>query len=120
MYVLTAILFDSGGPARFAGFMAIVGVYLVFIASIAFFWSGMFRRQLLAGGLALLLFIAQGAISDIPHTERYWPINAAEWGSDVMDMDDEAEADWPSFPIAMGSIALLSVGAWGVFRRKEL
>ena len=50
MYILTLILFDNGGLARFAGFMAIIGVYLVFIGSIAFFWSGMFRRQLLAGG----------------------------------------------------------------------
>ncbi len=124
MYLLTLMLFDNGGLARFAGFMAILGVYLVFIASITLFWSGMFRRQLLAGGLALFLFIAQQPLAEIPHTARYWPIRTAEWGATLIEADEEAEAGadaaWPAFPIALASIVLLSVGAWGVFRRKEL
>ena len=33
---------------------------------------------------------------------------------------NEASAYWPAFAIALGSIAVLSVGAGGVFRRKEL
>ena len=33
---------------------------------------------------------------------------------------NEASRYWCAFAIALGSIALLSVGAWGVFRRKEL
>ena len=32
----------------------------------------------------------------------------------------ESSKYWPAFAIALGSIALLSVGAWGVFRGKEL
>ena len=123
-YVLTLILFDNGGLVGFAGFMAVIGVWLVFIGSITFFWSGMFTRPLLAGGIALFLFIAQGAVSEIPHTERYWPINAPEWAAVRFDFDDEensaARDRWPALPIAFGGIALLSVGAWGVFRRKEL
>ena len=47
MFVLTLILIDDGGLAGFARYMATIGVYLVFIGSIAFFWSGMFTRQLL-------------------------------------------------------------------------
>ena len=31
-----------------------------------------------------------------------------------------SSAYWPAFAIAGGSIVLLSLGAWGVFRRKEL
>lgn len=120
MYILVLLLYDNGGLAKFAGFIAIMGVYLVFIASITFFWSGMFRRQLVAGGLALFLFIAQQPLAEIPHTQRYWPIKVAEWGADVMGIDEEAHGEWPSLPIALASITLLSVGAWGVFRRKEL
>ena len=40
MFVLTLIMFDDGGLAGFATFMAIIGVYLVFISSIAFFGAG--------------------------------------------------------------------------------
>ncbi len=122
MYVLTIILFDYWSVARFAAFMAIIGVYLIFIASITFFWSGMFRRQLLAGGLALLLFIVQGAVSEIPHTQRYWPINAPEWGAGITDVDEGVQQGgyWTSFAISWASIAVLGVGTWAVFRRKEL
>ena len=118
MYLLTLILFDNGGLGRFAGFIAILGVYLVFIGSIAFFWSWMFSRQLLAGGLALFLVIAQLPLSAIPNTERYWPLYTFQWGFEYM--EGEAGDHWPAFAIALGCIALLSTGAWAVFRRKEL
>ena len=118
MYILTLILVGDGGLAEFAALMAVIGVYMVFIGSIAFFWSGMFTRQLVAGGLALLLFVVQPPLLAIPHTERYWPISTPTWGLSFMEAGDR-EA-WPAFLIACGLIALLSTGAWAVFRRKEL
>ena len=127
MFILTIIMFDNGGLVRFVAFMAVIYVWLIFISSIVFFWSGMFTRPLLAGGIGLFLFIAQGALSDIPHTERYWPISAPEWASvrfnlavDEEEVNLAARDRWPSLPIAIGGIGLFSVGAWGVFRRKEL
>ena len=33
---------------------------------------------------------------------------------------DERSENWSAFAVALGSIAVLSVGAWAVFRRKEL
>ena len=78
MYILTLVLIDNGGLAGFALFMAIIGVYLVFIGSIAFFWSGMFSRQLLAGGIALVLFIAFLPLSEIPHTVDWAESNFSE------------------------------------------
>ena len=122
MYILTLILFDDGGLTQFAGFVAIIGVYLVFIASITFFLSGMFSRALLVGGLAFFLWIAQQPLSVIPKTYDYWPVHAAEWGARVTGIDDGEgnDAGWQSLPVAVGSIVVLSTGAWVVFRRKEL
>ena len=118
MYILTLILVGKGDLGGFAALMAVIGVYMVFIGSIAFFLSGLFTRQLVAGGLALLLYIVQQPLLVIPHTERYWPVSAPTWGfSFLQEGDKEA---WPSFLIACGLIALLSIGAWAVFRRKEL
>ena len=79
IYILTLILFDNGGLEGFVKFMGAIGVYLVFIGSIAFFWSGMFSRQLLAGGIALVLLVAQLPLSEIPNTERYWPLRTVGW-----------------------------------------
>ena len=120
MYILTLILFDDGGLGRFAAFIAIIGVYLVFIASTSFFWSAMCSRQLLAGGLALFLFVAQQPLQAIPHTWRYLPVHIPQWAFSFMDVEGSERDNWPAFAIACGFIALLSVGAWAVFRRKEL
>ena len=83
LYVLTMILIGSGGLVGFATYMAVIGVYLVFIGSIAFFWSAMFTRPLLAGGIALLLFIAQVPLSEIPRTQRYWPMHTVQWADSL-------------------------------------
>ena len=120
MYILTLILFDDGGLGRFATFIAIIGVYLVFIVSITFFWSAMFTRQVLAAGLTVVIFIAQLTLGAIPHADRYLPINTAQWAFSFMEIDAGDRDNWPAFVIACGLIALLSVGAWGVFRKKEL
>ena len=122
MYILTLALIDSADPAGFATYMAIIGVYLVFIGSITFFWSGMFSRQLLAGGLAFLLIVVQGPLQVIPHTDRYWPISTPSWGQSFFMAGENSSSNdqWPAFAIALGCIALLSTGAWAVFRRKEL
>ena len=93
-YVMTLFMFDDGGFVGFSRFMAVIGVYLVFIGSIAFFWSGMFSRQLLAGGIALVLFIAFIPLSEIPHTQKYWPVNTVSW----------AESNFPELDHAQGPI----------------
>ena len=121
MYILTLILFDSADLSGFAIYMAIIGVYLVFIGSITFFWSGMFSRQLLAGGLAFVLIVIQGPLVVIPHTDRYWPVIIPEWGASFFSAGEGGPSDqWPAFAITLGCIFLLSTGAWAVFRRKEL
>ena len=124
IFVLALLLFGNAGLGGLAGFMAVIGVYLVFIGSITFLWSGMFTRQMLAGGLTLLIFIAQIPLSEIPHTQQYWPINAPEWAGNHFNPDNGDGGDtsdrWPALPITFGVIALLSVGTWGVFRKKEL
>ena len=78
MFVATAILIDTWSAWRFFLFMGVIGVYLVFNGSVAFFWSGMFSRQLLAGGLAILIFFVLSALSGIPKTGDYWPIQLIE------------------------------------------
>ena len=107
-YVLTLFMFDDGGLVGFAHFIAIIGVYLVFIGSIAFFWSGMFSRQLLAGGIALVIFIALFPLSEIPHTQRYWPINTVEWAENVFPEVEGAQG--PIDEVIVSSLPLIVVG----------
>ena len=117
-YLLILFLFADGGVGRFALGLLIGATYLLFISSITLFWSAVFSRQLLAGGIAFGLLIVQGILTAIPHTERYWPVNSFDWSQSII--RDETTDQWPGFAIACGLIVLLSVGAWAIFRRKEL
>ena len=123
MYLLTLALFANGGLGSFAAVIGVLGLYVVYVGSIAFFWSAMFRRQLLAGGLALFIWIAQAPLNEIPHTEGYWPASAPEWAMNRSGLEGNGEggtARWESLPILLGCVAGFSTGAWAVFRRKEL
>ncbi len=116
MYILTLVLIDNGGLAGFALFMAIIGVYLVFIGSIAFFWSGMFSRQLLAGGIALVLFIAFLPLSEIPHTQRYWPVNTVDWAeSNFSELEEQSSIDEVIVLILPSSVSEFRGGERGPF-----
>ena len=117
-YILTQILFANGGLARFAQGMAVNATFLLFIGSVAFFWSAMFTRQLLAGGIAFATFIVLNILRAVPHAERYLPVAAPDWAASIIRANTSNE--WPAFAIACGCIVLLPVAAWAVFRRKEL
>ena len=126
-YLLALAFYGDPGFPRYLLYMAIVGVWIVFMGSVTLFWSSMFRRQLLAGGLAALIFFAQFPLTAIPHTDMFWPANGPTWGSSYIEgatlFGDSGppNADWwPTLPISLGSIVLLGTGAWAVFRRKEL
>ncbi len=122
MYILTTILIGYYDVATYAIYMSIIGLYLVYVASLAFFWSGLFSRQMLAGGIALVLFIIQLPLTAIPHTQEYWPVNLVQWAMNISGITEGGRINdtWQSFPISVGCIALFSIGAWAVFRRKEL
>ncbi len=117
-YLLTLLLFADGGLGRFAVGLVITATYLLFVGSIALFWSAMFSRQLLAGGIAFVLMVVQGILTGIPHTERFWPISSVDWSMSII--RGEANDRWPGFAIACGLIVVLSLASWVIFRRKEL
>ena len=117
-YVLTLLLFADGGLGCFALGMVVTATYLLFIGSVTLFWSAMFSRQLLAGGIAFAAFIVLNILRAVPHAERYLPVSSVDWSFSII----EAETNdfWPAFAIASGCIVVLSIAAWAVFRRKEL
>ena len=117
-YVLILILFGDGGLGRFATGMVINGAALLFIAFIALFWSAMFTRQLLAGGLAFATFIVLNTLRAIPHADRYLPVVAPDWAASIIRA--ETPDGWPAFVILCGCLVLLPLAAWVIFRRKEL
>ena len=129
-YILALAFFGDPGFPRYLLYMATVGLWILFMGSVTLFWSSMFRRQIVAAGLAAVIFFAQFPLSAIPHTGDFWPVNGPEWGAERMGesslfrsdgpVSSGAQDRWPALVISMGGIVLLGVGAWAVFRRQEL
>ena len=117
-YVLVLVLFADSGVARFALGTMVSATLLLFIASVAFFWSAMFSRPLLAGGIAFAVYVMLNILRAVPHTERYLPVVLIDWATSIIRADTTDQ--WPAFAITWGCIALLSLGAWAIFRLKEL
>ncbi len=121
-YLLTVSFFGDTEFVDYILYMAGVGAWVVFTGSIAFFWSAVFRRQLVAAGMAFFIFIAQPLLTQIPKTDGYWPINVPEWAGRVLsnNVSPDNPGSWIGLAITLGGIAVLGVGAWAVFRRQEL
>ena len=120
MFVVTSLFIETWSAWRFFVFMAILGVYLVFTASVAFFWSGMFTRQIVAGGVAILIVLIIPFLSGIPRTQDYWPTDIIDWAANWFIPGEDSGGGWKSLLVSLGAIAALGSGAWLVFRRKEL
>ncbi|MCZ6867844.1 MAG: ABC transporter permease [Chloroflexi bacterium] len=118
VYILTLILFADGGVGRFALGLLITSTYLWYVGAITLLISAQFSQQLLVGGIVLALFMVQLFLLPIPHTERYWPIMSPGWARSIFRGDGNDL--WSAFAIAAGSIPLMGMAAWGIFRRKEL
>ena len=119
-YIYLLIIAGDGGVTRFAGAAGILTVYLVFLGTMTCFWSSLLRSPLGAGGLAVGTWVVLHILLAIPRTERYMPISIPDWATDLISGTEATPSRWPAFLIVVGCIAVLSVGAWAVFRRKEL
>ena len=119
-FLLTLLVFGDGGVVRFAGAVAVTTGYLIFLGSIAFFWSALLRSSIGAGGFALFTWVALGILLAVPKADRYLPVSTPNWAQNLVWNEEGSGNLWPAFLVAMGCMALLSVGAWAVFRRKEL
>ena len=129
-YLLALAFYGDPGFPGYLLYMGVVGIWILFMGTVTLFWSSMFRRQIVAAGLAAVVFFAQFPLSAIPHTGDFWPVNAPEWGAarmgestffgEVGTVYSDADDRWPSLVISLGGIGLLGVGAWAVFRRQEL
>lgn len=117
-YLFTLALFGDAGFGRFVLGVLVIGVYLVFIGAVSLFWSAIFARPLLVGGIAYATILLMQPLMIIPHAFRYIPVAAALYGGSII--GGRTANVWPAFAIVCGLIVLLPAAAWVVFRRKEL
>lgn len=117
-YYYTLLLFEA---LDVLGWLALNGLLLLYtLVYVAFtlFCSTLTKSQVVAGGLAIVLFVILGAISSIGTLGKYLPGELINWGTRIMQGD--ITASWPAFGVSLGLIVASLLGGWLVFRRQEL
>ena len=81
-------------------------------------FSSIFKSQLAAGGLALVVLVGQALMVNIPRIGDYMPASLVGWGTGLLS-GDEASA-WGALRISLAIIIACLYLTWLKMRNKEL
>lgn len=117
-YGYTILLF---GPVKGLGFLILnlfLGLFLLVCLSVTLFCSSLFRNQIVAGGLALVLLIGQSVVLGLPLFKRYSPNSIVHWGLELI--SGTASPAWPGVAVSLGIVLLCLILSWRVLERKDI
>jgi len=117
-YLYTAILFTGLNTSSFIAANLLAGLFLLVCLSLTLLCSTLFKSQLAAGGLALVMIVVLWALTLIPQLEPYAPMGVINWGQRII--AGSGPSAWWTVGTSVGLIALCTVLAWQTLLRKEL
>ena len=112
------VLFADAPMIGFFGQTLLLGFFLLMCLAITVLFSSLFRNQLAAGGLAMVVVISQAALTSLPWVGKYLPGQIITWGNDLL--AGIPGSDWGALIVTIGLSAVSLYLAWMVLNRKEL
>jgi len=117
-YAYTVLLIEPTGISAFVAMNLLLALFFVFCLSVTLLCSSLFRSQLAAAGVALLVLIAQALLTQVPIIGDYLPAQLTGWGIGLL------SGPHPAAWTALGTTVVLSAAclflSTVVLRRKEL
>jgi len=117
-YLYTTILFTELNASSFIAVNLLAGLFLLVCLSLTLLCSTLFKSQLAAGGLALVVIVVLWGLSLIPQLELYAPVGMINWGQRII--AGSGPSAWGTVGTSLGLVALCTVLAWQTLLRKEL
>ncbi len=117
-YGYTTFLFGEVNGSAFLALNLLLGLFFVVCLSITLFCSSLFKNQLAAGGVALVVLIGQALMSGIPWIGSYTPGKLVSWGTELV--SGTASSAWPAVAASLGIVVVCLFFSWFVLQRKEL
>lgn len=117
-YLYTKILFSELDGPSFIVANLLVALFFLVCLSVTLLCSTLFKSQLAAGGLALVVIVILWLLSFIPQLELYAPMGTIGWGQRII--AGSGPSAWWAVGISLGLVALCTVLAWQTLLRKEL
>jgi ABC-2 type transport system permease protein len=109
------------GGVHITAFIALNGLLILFFVvciSLTLLFSSIFRSQLAAGGLALVVLIGQALMVNIPKVGDYMPSGLISWGTSLI--SGEGANAWGALRISLAIIVACLYLAWLRMRNMEL
>ncbi|HUV43762.1 MAG TPA: ABC transporter permease subunit [Dehalococcoidales bacterium] len=117
-WIYTVLLIEPASVSAFLGLNLLMALFLVFCLSVTLLCSSLFRNQLIAGGVALVVLVVQALLTQVPGFGDYMPGQLTGWGIGLLSSPQPAA--WPAVAVCMVlTIACLFLSPV-VLRRKEL
>ena len=117
-YIYTLILFGNPGALDFFLANIVAGLYLLVCLAVTLMYSSLFKRQLAAGGLALVSLIGLAAISGLPVMKDYSPGALLAWSQRIA--SGSGPNTWGVLITSLVLALLTILIGWQVLKRKEL
>jgi ABC-2 type transport system permease protein len=117
-YVYTVLLIGPADASAFLALNLLLALFFVLCLSVALLCSSLFRNQLAAGGVALVVLIAQALLTQVPEIGDYMPARLTGWGIGLL--NGPHPTAWPAVAAAMVITAACLFLSRVVLRRKEL
>jgi len=117
-YYYTMLLFEPLDVVHWLALNGLILLYTLVYAALTLFCSTLTRSQVVAGGIAIALFVILAGIGSIGALGKYLPGELVNWGGRIMQGD--SAGSWPAFGVSIGLIAVSLLASWLVFRRQEL
>ena len=117
-YGYTVILIGEADALAFVVLNLLLGLFLVFCLSVTLLFSSLFRSQLVAGGLALVILIGQALIAGVPWIGGYMPAGLISWGTGLL--SGTASSAWIAVGATLAAVILCLYLSWLSLRRKEV
>jgi len=115
----TFLLFGDISLVGFALQTVLLSAFMVFCLAVTLYFSSLFRRQIAAGGIALVLIIVVALLGIIPNVAKFLPIGLINWGNNlVAGITDQP--GWIALVVTIMLIGLTVFGSWLNLRRKEI
>jgi len=117
-YFYTGILFGELDASSFLIANLLIGLFFLVCIAVTLMCSTLFRSQLAAGGLALVMLLGLWVFSLAGSLETYAPMGVIGWGQRVV--AELGNSAWGSLGISLGLVAVCTVLAWQALLRREL
>ena len=117
-YAYTVLLIEPASASSFFGLNLLLALFFVLCISVTLLFSSLFRNSLAAGGIALVVLIVLGILTQVPWIGDYTPGRLIGWGTGLL--TGSPDSAWGAFGVSLGIIITCLFLSGLMLRRREL